>query len=329
MSYITGAFILRDNFVNPGSSFDTMVMAMSTIEIMATSIGRTALRKLDEADRAVVLGSTNRGIFLKLNNDWIVYLSHQVSHGPLTINLDNQSFQSLSWDTGQALELRPGRIEFHGKNTLVHLPEQGWSAPPPSKIYLPPNERQEQFFQVVREILANPPATPLLPLLAWWDDRSNDINDPFNLLPGYLDLIRGFEDIDIPGLCRTAQKFIGFGTGLTPSGDDLVLGMLLTINRWAALFPAVNIDLINQAVLSQIRSKTTTLSANLVECAAFGEADERLIAALDGIITGTAPAKFSAFHLMEWGNSSGCDSLAGMIVPFAASMRHDTLGGYV
>jgi hypothetical protein len=58
--------------------------------------------------------------------------------------------------------------------------------------------------------------------------------------------------------------------------------------------------------------KTTTVSANLIDCAARGQADERLIRALDGIETGELSALECAHALGSWGNTSGLDALIGM-----------------
>jgi hypothetical protein len=65
------------------------------------------------------------------------------------------------------------------------------------------------------------------------------------------------------------------------------------------------------------------LSANLIECAASGKADERLIDALDGIMTGSPGPEECATLLLSWGNSSGGDSLAGMAL--ALSLLDPTL----
>ena len=61
------------------------------------------------------------------------------------------------------------------------------------------------------------------------------------------------------------------------------------------------------------RIQTTHLSANLIECAIQGQADQRLMNALDGLMT-TENALAWIDGLLTWGNSSGMDALAGMIL---------------
>jgi hypothetical protein len=64
---------------------------------------------------------------------------------------------------------------------------------------------------------------------------------------------------------------------------------------------------------------TTTLSANLIECAALGLADERLIQANDYLAVGNFQLPEISSGLLSWGNSSGVDALVGMIAAFVHS----------
>jgi len=106
---------------------------------------------------------------------------------------------------------------------------------------------------------------------------------------------------------------LGQGTGLTPAGDDVILGCLLALSRWGhILSPYLDLQALQQPLISQAYRQTTLLSANLIECAASGQADERLLLALDGIFTGQPSTEQCAALLLGWGNSSGCDALVGM-----------------
>ena len=56
-------------------------------------------------------------------------------------------------------------------------------------------------------------------------------------------------------------------------------------------------DLLNRAA----SQKTTLLSANLIACASQGQADERLISALDGMLTGNPAPEQCAAVYPSWG----------------------------
>ncbi len=117
----------------------------------------------------------------------------------------------------------------------------------------------------------------------------------------------------IPVTRAALEKCLGLGEGLTPAGDDLVLGFLLAINRWGDLLcPDQDGREINQTIRQAAHRKTNTLSANLIECASLGQADERLILALDGIMTGEPDPDTCVAHLLSWGHTSGAYVLAGM-----------------
>jgi len=108
-------------------------------------------------------------------------------------------------------------------------------------------------------------------------------------------------------------SMLGQGTGLTPAGDDVILGCLLALSRWGQILsPNLDFQALQQPLISQAYRQTTLLSANLIECAASGQADERLLLALDGIFTGQPSTEQCAALLLGWGNSSGCDALVGM-----------------
>jgi len=131
------------------------------------------------------------------------------------------------------------------------------------------------------------------------------------------DLVQAVRIDEPAALSSALVAFIGKGQGLTPSGDDLVTGLLLAVNRWGSrLFPGQEMRLgrLNRAAIQVAHRNTTTLSANLIECAALGQADERLVTALDGIMTGKPEPSVCADLLLGWGSSSGSDALAGMVL---------------
>jgi hypothetical protein len=114
-------------------------------------------------------------------------------------------------------------------------------------------------------------------------------------------------------IAAAIQPLLGMGAGLTPSGDDLALGLLLALNRWGqTLAPGLDLKLLNREIVRGAYERTTMLSANLIDCASRGQADERLIVGLDGILSGEYDPGMCASSLAGWGNNSGVDALVGM-----------------
>lgn len=96
------------------------------------------------------------------------------------------------------------------------------------------------------------------------------------------------------------EDLLGRGPGLTPSGDDVVLGLLLAEARWR--LPR------HEHLVGEAERRTTTLSANLIALAARGDGDERLLELVDWVAAGgPAPEEF-----LRWGAHSGEAVLQGV-----------------
>jgi hypothetical protein len=111
------------------------------------------------------------------------------------------------------------------------------------------------------------------------------------------------------------KDLIGLGPGLTPWGDDFLIGFLLLFNRLGLVeHTDPKLSTLNQQILEAASGKTTQLSVSLLTCAARGQADERLIAATDGLFPGGQVTDQDLADLLSWGSSSGEAALAGMLI---------------
>ncbi|MCU1571394.1 MAG: hypothetical protein JWR33_2135 [Naasia sp.] len=104
------------------------------------------------------------------------------------------------------------------------------------------------------------------------------------------------------------RRLIGAGPGTTPSGDDVIVGVLagLAVADRRAAFEAI------AAALPGLLSRTTLASRHYLTAAAagrFGEHVHHLVAA----VTGTAPTGQALERARTWGASSGLDLLTGLI----------------
>jgi hypothetical protein len=120
-------------------------------------------------------------------------------------------------------------------------------------------------------------------------------------------LCTGSEADAVAGACRLA----GLGSGLTPAGDDFILGALLAA-RAGLLGPGA--EAVAPAVAAAVVPLTTTLSAAYVQAAARGECAAYWHALFSALQTGAGPATESAVRRMLLvGHSSGADALAGFL----------------
>ncbi|GLW07669.1 hypothetical protein Misp01_27990 [Microtetraspora sp. NBRC 13810] len=112
-----------------------------------------------------------------------------------------------------------------------------------------------------------------------------------------------------------AERLVGLGPGLTPSGDDVLAGLLLALRHlgqasdtgraiWLAGW-------LSAAVTFEARSRTTPISATLLHCASRGQASSEVLAVLRGI-AGHQALEPALLRLLQLGHTSGADLAWGL-----------------
>jgi len=283
----------------------------TTRKIRAQTIGVIAQKALSDSSAAKVMGITARGIFLKSAVKWVVFLSFEHSRGPLTVNLKGDLSPLGGLTPDERLLVSPGRITAPKQQIEISLESaQIWEAAAVSTSIAPQKEQQQRMRTVARNAYTQKsPAglSDLIPLLLS-EHTTHPQADKLLVIQSHL------RKADIPALAHSLGKLLGLGGGLTPSWDDFTLGLLLTLNRWGPGLPSpFDPEPLNSALIEAAYSRTTTISANLIECATTGQADERLIEALDYVFAGKGNEGGVLDGLLNWGNSSGVDALLGII----------------
>jgi hypothetical protein len=124
---------------------------------------------------------------------------------------------------------------------------------------------------------------------------------------------------DRAAAAKSAHDLIGLGPGVTPSGDDLLVGLEAALHALAdprAGFLA--------AALTDIDERTTVVAATLLRRAAQGEFAERihrLLAALLGPDDRAIPGAIE--RAVAWGATSGTDCLVGVLAGLDLATRPD------
>ncbi|MEV0583412.1 DUF2877 domain-containing protein [Nonomuraea sp. NPDC050310] len=119
------------------------------------------------------------------------------------------------------------------------------------------------------------------------------------------------------GALTSAEQLVGLGPGLTPSGDDVLCGLLVTLRHLgrAARVPRAMwlADWLAPTVTFDARTRTTPLSATLLHCAAAGAASPEVSGVLRGL-TGRAPLEAAVRRLRAVGHTSGADLAQGISI---------------
>jgi hypothetical protein len=126
------------------------------------------------------------------------------------------------------------------------------------------------------------------------------------LLPG---LVRALARRDADRVTRGVASLIGRGPGLTPSGDDALVGLLAVLHR---LGPARDgsLELLGPAVAAHLH-RTGDSSAHYLRLAVAGHLGERLIALRDALATDDA-VDAAVAAVVATGATSGADALLGV-----------------
>ncbi len=290
-------------------------------QLAVKQIGIIARQAIDQATDAKVIGITSRGVFLLLEDGWVVFLSIEDYTGPLTLNLASRLEGLLVNDLAQ---IGNGVLTFERGNLSIDThPAVVWQPAHRPENFLSSQERHELLYQAAYAFSKSQAAirarySDLLPVLLNVPDGEN------GPCPGLPEAFKSLWDewrlaFQNKSYTQSFQQALvaslGLGNGLTPSGDDLLAGLLLALNRWGdVLAPGFPIHLLNKAVLAAAPGATTALSASILRCSSQGLADERLVKALDGLMTGQVEIATIVEGLRTYGASSGLDTLAGFFI---------------
>lgn len=280
-------------------------------------IGKIAAQSIKSADYFSIRGVTSRGIFTLLDDQIVVFLSREPFKGPLNVlipwnspALEQIDLQSKGYIARKSFVFSSLDLQIDCQGTEIWSAAEIWNP-----TNLPPlNYDNKIIVEILRFLLSLADNELVLSVLSSIDPA----------VPPHPDLdervVREIEQIDfalregnIDAIEGSAQFFAGRGRGLTPSGDDFLLGIVYGIYCLQEKLGQKQKTLVDP-IVRLVKRRSTLISANLVEYAAAGEVDERLGAAFHAMVDPSDRTKNALEVLMSWGSSSGMDAAAGMIL---------------
>jgi|tagenome__1003787_1003787.scaffolds.fasta_scaffold20879952_2 hypothetical protein len=115
---------------------------------------------------------------------------------------------------------------------------------------------------------------------------------------------------------EAVQGLVGLGPGLTPSGDDFLMGALALLD---AIDERHAHAALARAMSDPLLKLTTPLSACFLRAAAAGHVGEALHGAVSSVLMGDVESAAAAARKI--GHSSGWDMMVGIIVTLAARLK--------
>ena len=133
-------------------------------------------------------------------------------------------------------------------------------------------------------------------------------------------LISALANADLSSCLTAAPKIAGLGIGLTPAGDDFILGAVLA--AWI-VHPPETARVLAEEITNVAAPLTTSLSAAWLRSAGRGEAGILWHEFFDALSLGDPSAvQLQINKLLSIGHTSGADALAGFISVLISFKEH-------
>ena len=301
-----------------------------------TSIGAPLAERIPRTGRwGTVFTVFRRSCYLESVDGQGIWLSDvQLGEGPLTLGVEfpeTTTLSSLGISEGCHLEkdgvdLRLGRATvLRTTEASVWEPETLGESAPPEEIL----RRLDALTHLLRPLMPSDGIGPIVPhigALANGESHSNDSANPAVSLavPCVSRLCDGLIRLDQESVDQSVTGLVGLGPGLTPSGDDLLGGMLVALRTiLVAASQPTSVDPFARCVAKHAAVKTTRISAAMLEQSAKGNgsaAQHRLLRCLLGVDT-QQDTTAAALDLIRIGHTSGWDALAGILLGIRLGLR--------
>jgi hypothetical protein len=280
--------------------------------IVARSISRPVRQRLGQGQFvAQVLAVFERACNLVTpDGDVVALVTPQISNGPLNIVVDGATDLFTGINPNTPVMLEEGQLWVGGRQ--IDLEEATVWEPQPDWDTL--RTRCAAITAHLPRLCTlshrYAPAGTLLALL--WETPSSDgrvASAIFSTATKAGQALREGWEGDLERLQEAGIGLAGLGDGLTPAGDDFLVGVML----WAWLThptPASFCRALRQVAVS----RTTTLAAAFLRAAARGECGASWHALLATLSEGTEVEITTAVReVLTYGATSGADTLAGFL----------------
>ncbi|MCD0450886.1 DUF2877 domain-containing protein [Actinocorallia sp. API 0066] len=129
---------------------------------------------------------------------------------------------------------------------------------------------------------------------------------------------------DLAKAVPAAERIVGLGPGLTPSGDDVLAGLLLSLRLLGSVLDGGNRAVwlagwLAAAVTADADTRTTAPGASLLHCAAAGQPTAEAAAVLRGL-AGREPLVPAVRRLALAGRNGGPDLAWGLLAGAGAAL---------
>lgn len=263
-----------------------------------------------------VIGITSKGIFL-LFDGRVLFLTSETHRNPFMLHILNSADYPQNISANQEVRLEDQMLSVGEKKYDLHSISRIVPDPIPLHNLAETHHKSSALIVTLFQTLSLPTHNDSLLYIVDGLLTGKEPLDPMqqNIWAAVSQLRQGVrsQNLDLCGMAL--YRLMGNGKGLTPSGDDLICGFLLVLNSInpASARESGFISALNNLGVSMAQTRTSWISANLIEASTKRLADER-VGRVARLLLGSCrmDAVIIARGLESFGNSSGIDAFAGM-----------------
>jgi hypothetical protein len=248
-----------------------------------------------------------RACYIECGDTLLTLAAATLADGPTTLLLGREAAADLrgAFRRGDAVRCREGRA--HSRGAAVDLRSaQTWRVPDPRPVLALADMTSRIALARTRLAQARRTHSSVL-------DRSGGA--------AIARLTRACRDLDVANAVDHAACFVGWGEGLTPAGDDYLVGLCAALGALSTRDAGrrVFVDRMREFLAAQ-RSRTTPIAAHCLDLAALGHFNADILRAIDAIHSepDADAAERALDEIMAVGATSGADALTGILSAFDA-----------
>lgn len=304
--------------------------------LLAASISAPVIWEIDHGlNTCIVQGVFHRALNCVDERNGLLTIATSVyGNGPFGVSVetaDGFSFIDVGVKIGQQVQIDRNAIRIPLAPLEISLKHAViWHCSPPVKI-----QSYQAIFDIGNNLqIAHKTAvnsqleSGLAPLLNHLDGiLSGDLleNQKLPLLCRFsvkhlVGISRGIQHSDSKMLNKAVLPLIGLGCGLTPSGDDILMGVIGALSLFSDWQDIRRLcDGLSDVIASSVHGRTTFVSASYLEYAKKGFQSEALGDFLSSIVNGSGHKVFeSSKRLLMFGHTSGHEIVLGSLLCLAS-----------
>lgn len=259
-------------------------------------------------EKGEILLVTSKGIYFRLSDRIFQLTNASIGTSPVGIEIGNVGFlTALGLNEGQPVHLKNDELYLPGAIIKIKTVY-------PEAISIFPPLKPDLVQKCTKLLHKNSKprglsslCTPLLNPTEQFDFSTNALCQ--TAYPLLSELIQALKTEEKDSIENAVKGLIGMGVGLTPSADDVILGLMYGLLRLAP--HAESTKTLTEAVTKYAPVNTNAISAAYLVAVADGGSFARL----DNILLGLAgEAPLDIEPILEIGSSSGSEMLLGLLI---------------